>query len=223
MRSGHDPRWLEAEAKIYPLVMVDAEGYEAAVAAVARVVDLLRLEAHDIEALRSVSVEPSPTLIRAGVEEAWLPGSLTAAIVVDAACATRGREIEAEALARRRASEMATARTRGERWAEIADDGGRLTRHGVPELVVELDSARGLQTALTVDPQTAEPVLLLMPVDVDVASGAVSAVPEVAPTTVACDRAAWRVAAGDLLRRLLPAGAGVTIYLLDDPPTPPEG
>jgi hypothetical protein len=223
MRPGHDPRWYEAEARIYPLVMVDAEGYEVAVASVARVVDLLRLEAHDVAALQAVSAEPRLTLARAGVDESTLPGSLTAAIVVDAACATREREIGVEALTRHRAGEVAAARARGDRWAELADDAGRLARHGVPELLVELDSAGAVQTALTVDPQTAQPVLLLMPVTVDLATGGISAVVGVEPRTVACDRAAWRAAAVELFRSLLPAAEEARIYLLNDPSKPPEG
>jgi hypothetical protein len=223
MRPGHDQRWHDAEAKIYPLVMVDAAGYEAAVEAVARVVDLLRLEAHDIEALRSISAEPLPTLSRAGVEQEQLPGSLTAAIVVDAACATRQREIAAESLARRRASQATAARGRGDTWVELADDDGRLARHGVPELLVELESGRAVQTALTVDPQTAEPVLLLMPVTLDLSSGGVSAVGGVATRTIRCDRAAWRVAVAELFRQLLDTRDEVTIYRLNDPSNPPEG
>jgi hypothetical protein len=215
--------WAAAEAKIYPLVMVDAHGYQSAVVAVAAVVDLLRLEAHDLDALRSIVRDPIGAIARAGADPATFPGSVTAEIVVAAACATRQREIDAQVLARRRVDALSAARVAGQRWAEVHAASGPLERHGVPELRVDVTTGTGIHTAPAVDPQTADPTLLVMPVHVEPSSGAMSAAAGVEPRTVACDQQAWRAAADGLLEILLDRERGGRFYGHDDPSTPPEG
>jgi hypothetical protein len=207
--------------------MVDAAGYEAAVTAVAHVVDLLRLEAHDTESLEDASAAPDDLFHRAGADVVLLPGSLTAAIVVDAACATRQREIDAEQLARRRADAIAVARANGAPRADVGDPDGRLARFDVPAVHIDVTTGAGIHTTLTADPETAEPVLLVVPVLVEAGSGRMTAVAEVEARTVACDGAAWRAATAERMASLLAIledpTRGPSIYGQSDPITPPEG
>jgi hypothetical protein len=194
-------RWQEAETKIYPLVMMDARGYQEAVAAVGSVLELLRRRASDFDALCSLAEQPDDLTQEAEVAE--LPGSLTAAIVVDAACAIRHRELEAEVTAGRWLHAVRSGRAAGDDWAEVHDAASALGLLGVPELRVAVGSGRGVHTSLSLDPNTADQVLLLTPIHVDIDRGRAATIDDMEPCLVACDLSAWRSAASALIDQLL--------------------
>jgi hypothetical protein len=203
-------RWQEAEAKIYPLVMVDAHGYEEAVVAVGSVVDLLRRQALDLDMLHTLAAEPEEVASRADLDH--LPGSVTAAIVVDAACAIRHRELEAEVIAERWLHAVRGAGAAGKTWAEVHDPASSLGLLGVPELRVEVATGIGVHTTLTVDPDTADQVLLLTPIRLDVHRALVSRIDDVEPRPVACDRSAWISAADAIVHDALDQPREPSIY-----------
>jgi hypothetical protein len=208
-------RWQEAEAKIYPLVMVDAHGYEEAVVAVGSVVDLLRRQALDLDMLLTLAAEPEEVASRA--ELGQLPGSLTAATVVDAACAIRHRELEADVIAERWLGAVRSARRAAERWADVHDPASALGLLGVPELRVDAATGIGVHTTLTVDPNTAEQVLLLTPVQLDLDHGLLSHIDAVEPRLVACDQSAWTSAADGVVNDALDQAREPSIYRQDTP------
>jgi len=166
-------RWRAAEAKIYPMAMVDAESYQRAVTAVAAMIGDLRIDVHDLDDLVQRSLDPPATLLRwaAGVDTGLLATDL-----VDAACAAREREIATGDQLRRRAVAIADGAARGEPWVSVApapSEWASGARQAVPELVVHVPSALAIYTDIGVDPDTGAPAYFVVAVHVDLASGAV--------------------------------------------------
>jgi hypothetical protein len=97
-RAGAEPpaaaRWKAAEARLYPLVVVDSRLYEAAVTLVREVADVLRRRCGTVTEL----VDVDPAAILAGCPSASVMSAfgLDPGTAFDAACAYRWRELTAE-------------------------------------------------------------------------------------------------------------------------------
>lgn len=87
-------RFTTAEARLYPIVMVDADGYQHATRLVGVIVDELRASCGDIDSVlrrRSGLIAALPEIATgAGLNVAGLPADT----VVDAASAIRCRELQ---------------------------------------------------------------------------------------------------------------------------------
>jgi len=88
-------RFAAAEARLYPMVVADPEGYQRATSLVALVADVLRREGTDVAAVLARREELIGALPRLAAEAGLDPGGLPADAVVDAASALRCRELGA--------------------------------------------------------------------------------------------------------------------------------
>ena len=108
-------RFTAAEARLYPLALVDPGGYERAVSLTGRLLTELRATCPDIDAVlrRRGALVDDVTAQTAGTAElAGLPPETP----VDAASAVRCRELQEETRAREVAARLAGARAAGSEW-----------------------------------------------------------------------------------------------------------
>lgn len=184
-------RWSTAEARIYPLAMVSVPAYEQALTAVRVLLDVLRSEVHDEAAL--VAFHAHPRVAHERLDPASL-GRVGLRIddLVDAACAARDRELAQLADQQRRVDAIRAAVAAGAAWADVP----ARRRYGlpatVPELRVHLGARRGLLSTLEPDSETGEPRLRIVPVHVDLATGELAVIDELADLDLlVADREAW--------------------------------
>lgn len=86
-------RWSAAEDRLYPLVMVDPDLYEAAVTLVCQALDVLRSQCGTVAEL--TSADPAVVLRRCPAASAVAALGLDPGVVFDAACAYRSRDLAA--------------------------------------------------------------------------------------------------------------------------------
>jgi hypothetical protein len=86
--------WRAAEARLYPLIMVDAALYEAAVTLVGEAVDVLRERCQTVSDL--VHVDPVVVLSGCSSASTMADLGLDPTTAFDAACACRWRELTAD-------------------------------------------------------------------------------------------------------------------------------
>lgn len=195
-------RWRDAEAHVYPLAMVDADGYQRAVTTVATILETLRRDVLTLDQLVDLSEAPPAELVALACA-----GALTVAAddLIGAACAGREREIGVQAQLSRRAEACRLGRSAGQRWVEVEPAPTSFVglRSGVPELVVHLASGLGLRTDVDVDPDTGMAALLVVPVRVDTGSGVVlDAAGELGEPRHVADREAWTMARDELVESI---------------------
>jgi hypothetical protein len=97
-RAGAEPpsaaRWQAAEGRLYPLVMVDAALYEAAVTLVCEVTDVLRSQCGTVTEL--AGGDAATVLARCPSVSVMSALGFDSGTAYDAACACRWRELTAE-------------------------------------------------------------------------------------------------------------------------------
>ncbi len=185
-------RWRAAEARVYPIAMVNADGYQRAVAAIAELMAYLRAEINGHQELIDVSDEPSERA-RALADEAG-PG-IDPVDLINAACAGRDREIVVNMQLNRRIVAIEGAVAAGHRWVDVAVapselPGGRAPQF--PELRIHLRSGLAIYTSEEIDPDTAIATPMLMVVRVDLGTGNVlEIVDAIAEPIRASDGEAW--------------------------------
>ena len=86
--------WRAAEDRLYPLVMVDPDLYEAAVALVCEALDVLRSQCGTVAEISSI--DPAEVLRQCPAASALLPLGLDLGVVLDAARAHRWRDLVAD-------------------------------------------------------------------------------------------------------------------------------
>lgn len=109
-------RFTDAEARLYPMAMVDPDGYQRATVLVGLVADALRAQCADLAAVldrRAELIDSVPSLAEgAGIAL----GNLPAEAVVDAAAALRCRELQAAATRAAAQARLDAARAAGQEW-----------------------------------------------------------------------------------------------------------
>ncbi len=187
-------RWSAAEAHIYPLAMVSVPAYEQAVSAVGVLLDVLRAEVQDLAGLIAFHARPTTAFERLDPHTLGLVG-LRIEDLVDAACASRDRELAQQEDQQRRVDAVRAARAAGEPWADVPARRSYGLQGMVPELRVHLASRRGLRSALEADPDTGDPRLRILPVEVDLDTGALSVIEELdGLDLLVSDRVGWEAA-----------------------------
>jgi hypothetical protein len=97
-RAGAAPptaaRWQAAEARLYPLAMVDTARFEAAVALISEVTDVLRSQCGTVTEL--AGADAAAVLARCPSAPAMAAVGLDPGTAYDAACACRWRELTRE-------------------------------------------------------------------------------------------------------------------------------
>src|SRR6476661_908217 len=115
-------RFKAAEARLYPMAMTDAAGYQRATALVGVVLNELRERGATIAEVlqqRDGLISALPGLASSA---ALGIGGLPAEAIVDAAYAVRCRELQAAASAAARQERIEAARAAGEEWFFIEPD-----------------------------------------------------------------------------------------------------
>jgi len=87
-------RFTAAEGRLYPMVMVDPEGYQHATTLVGLVVDDLRASCTDIEAVLQARAGLIDRLPEIAAAASLTPSGVPPETVVDAASAIRCRELQ---------------------------------------------------------------------------------------------------------------------------------
>jgi hypothetical protein len=87
-------RWNAAEDRLYPLVMVDPDLYEAAVTLVCQALDVLRSQCGNVAEL--TSADPAEALRQCPAASTVAALGLDLGVVFDAACAYRSRDLTAD-------------------------------------------------------------------------------------------------------------------------------
>jgi hypothetical protein len=86
-------RWNAAEDRLYPLVMVDPDLYEAAVTLVCQALDVLRSQCGTVAEL--TNADPAEVLRQCPAASTVAALGLDPGVVFDAACAYRSRDLAA--------------------------------------------------------------------------------------------------------------------------------
>jgi hypothetical protein len=87
-------RWNAAEERIYPLVMIDPDLYEASVTLVGQALDVLRSQCGTVAEL--TSADPAVVVRQCSATSTVAALGLDPGVVFDAACAYRLRELTAD-------------------------------------------------------------------------------------------------------------------------------
>lgn len=193
-------QWRAAEAKIYPLAMVDTATYKLAVTAIAGVLADLRETVFSLEELAAFHAAPggpSDDLQEADRQDLWPD-------LIGAACATRDREIGGRMERDRQVAAFSAAEAAGAEWAEVAYERRFGLLGTVPEFRVHLATGLGIHTSLEPDPITGDPQLLMMPVRVNVAVGGITEIGgQLGEARYASDRVEWDVHAAEIQQVLV--------------------
>lgn len=193
-------QWRLAEAKIYPLAMVDTETYKLAITIVASIIDSLRntvFTHQDLAAFHATPSTPELALQEAGREELWPD-------LVGSACATRDREIAGRMERDRQVAALSRALVEGATWADVNYERAFGLLRNVPEFRVHLATGLGIHTSLAPDPTTGDPRLLMMPVRVNTTVGGIIEIGgALGDPRYATDRDEWDVHAVEIQEALL--------------------
>ena len=188
-------QWRAAEAKVYPLAMVDTATYKLAVTSIATLLAQLRetiFSYEELAAFHASPASPSEDVQAAGRQDLWPD-------LIGAACATRDREIGGRMERDRQVAAFSEAESAGLDWAEVVYEGRFGLLSTVPEFRVHLATGLGIHTSLEPDPITGDPQLLMMPVRVNVAVGGIVEIGgELGDARYASDRSEWEVHAAEI-------------------------
>ena len=166
--------WDHAEAKLFPLVMARPDAYEQALRIIAELATRLREACPDVPALLAAHERG------AGLVTEPPPG-IGPELVAAAACAMRYREIVTAGAAQRRLAALARARDRGLAWAVVEENGDPARAPYLPYQRVEAQvrSGRAIIVSIEPDETLAGAVHRLDAAQLDLATGALQAGPEV--------------------------------------------
>lgn len=195
-------RWRESENRLYPVVTVRPELYEAAIGVVRSLADSLE-SVPDLDALVTsyLASNLAADFKAAGIERGSLPPELELDMVRDAAYQVRSRELVQRASREGATLAIERARRSGERTATIWS-------HGENELwppyrQVEMSLATGFAVSVSTEynPDTMQPLYVLegFQLDPDTGAGAET----LAARREFDDPDAWRAAATELRQSLL--------------------
>lgn len=141
-------RFTAAEARLYPMAMTDAAGYQRATALVGVVLSELRqrsITVGDVLQQRAQLIAALPDL--ASTVALGL-GGLPADAIVDAASAVRCRELQAASTAAAREERIAAAREAGDEWFCIEPDPGEVMAGTYRRLEMHLPTGSTLITSI---------------------------------------------------------------------------
>jgi hypothetical protein len=198
------PRWREAEARLYPVVIVDPPVYERYVSLVRAVADELRSMRHPEDL--AGAFEDSSQIVLSGAARVGISAEgLDLDLVAGAAWNLRYREILAEASGKRARGRIREARERGDEWT-VVHETGVPSQAAAPfaatyrRLEMRVADGTGLHIFVEPDPDTYEPVYGVEVLRLDPESGDMD---EELPAERRefNDAKAWEQAIDDLRRR----------------------
>ena len=195
-------RWRESEGRLYPVVTVRPELYQAAIGVVRSLADHLD-GVPDLDALVTsyLASNPAADLEAAGIERESLPPELEEDVLRDAAYQIRSRELVQRAAQEGSSLAIERARRAGERTATVWTNGDNELKP--PYRRVEMSLATGFAVSVSTeynpDPMQSLYVLEGFQLDPDTGAGA----EPLAPRREFDDAELWRAAAAELRQSLL--------------------
>lgn len=174
-------RWRAAEDRLFPIVLVDPDGYRRVLSVVAGLLQELRVSTTSFDQLLALDVDPGPLLRAARAD-----GDADR-LAVDASFAVRDRELVAAIERDRRASAVAAARSAGATWVDLEGSWPAVCDTGIRHTEMHLATGRALVAA--VDPYSGDGAYRLEVVVLDVDTGA--AVDTTDQDQQFTDRAMW--------------------------------
>jgi hypothetical protein len=197
--------WEEAEARLFPVVMVRPDLYERSLTLVRLTVDALRRECPDTASLVA-QVDRADTLVAAVAAGAALATEeLHLGLVASAAFAMRYRELVAERDRRARLARLTHAREEGVGWILAEETGAEEHALAVPYWRVEVHVPTGAALLLSIEPDEtlSRPVYRLEAGRMDLATGRLE-LGKVAdlPAREYRDRSGWETASAQARDRL---------------------
>jgi hypothetical protein len=160
--------WRASEARLYPLALINVDGYQRALVLVAATCEQLRAvatTAADLVACQPRAVEYVAAACDATATSAQ---GLEPDDIFGSAAAARDRELAGEERRQARLAAVERGRAAGADWTDLhADALGRR----VPELRVHVGTGWALLTEVGADEATGAPVLILTTTQVDLTTG----------------------------------------------------
>jgi hypothetical protein len=141
-------RWRSAEDRLFPVALVDPEGYCRQLSVVAALLQKLRASTSSLDHLLELDSHPAPLVASACV------GDAVDRTALDAAFAVRDRELVAAAERGRRTRAIAAARNVRATWVDLEGSWEAVCRIGTRHTEMHLASGRAL--VATVDPYSGE-------------------------------------------------------------------
>ena len=199
-------RWQSAEERLYPIVMVRHEAYEAAITLVRAVAD--RLAAVDtMDGLVSAYGDSAQLMADAVRETAVSTEGLDLGVVAGAAFNLRYRELRAAAQREQAKERIRAAAAAGDEWVVLFETGRSELAPFSPfrRLEMRISDGRGLHASIVSDPSTGGPAFTVEVVQLDPATGDwVNDAEPLAASTSYPTRQEWDDAIGALRRGKLP-------------------
>lgn len=189
-------RWRQADERLYPMVLVDPEGFTRIVSVVRAACDHLASETSldDLVAARRHGRD----VVSRAAEAVGIPCAQLGDIelVADAAFHLRYRELIAQLHRREVTDTIAAARAQGDRWVVIAESGRQDQPAVQPYQRIEMrvDDGWALRGWIDVDPHTFEPVHGLEELRLDRNTGVMIDAGEPAATRTYTIREQWEQA-----------------------------
>ncbi|MGH2688389.1 MAG: hypothetical protein ACRDKW_06235 [Actinomycetota bacterium] len=186
-------RWTEAEARLYPVVLVRPELYERYIRLVRGIADELAATVAGIDAL-AARFESAEDLAREVAGRLGVPeGDMDFTLVAGAAFAHRYREALQDQHRDDARERIRVARERGEAVVMVYETG----RRGVPpyrRLEMRLSDGAGIHSFVELDPETGNPVYGLEQIQLDPQTGDwVTDAEALTSRTLFADAQAWAV------------------------------
>jgi hypothetical protein len=157
-------RWRAAEDRLFPVALVDPDGYRRLLSVVAALLQKLRASTTSFDHLLELDSHPAPLVAAACVDGA------ADRVALEAALAVRDRELVAVAERDRRTRAIAAARNAGATWVDLEGSWEAVCRSGTRHTEMHLPSGRAL--VATVDPYSGEDPYRLEIVRLDIETGA---------------------------------------------------
>ena len=167
-------RWQAAESRLYPVIMVRPDLYEAVIATVRETVNSLQ-DIGDVEALVSVEAETPASVLRALARLGLPAAELNVALIAAASLSMRAAEIGSATARAQRTALIAAGRALDEVWV-LLNETAKRDSHAPPyppyhRLEMRLADGLGLHLYVELDPSTATPVYGLETVQLDLMTG----------------------------------------------------
>lgn len=160
-------RWRAAEDRLFPVALVDPDGYQRLLSVVAGLLQKLRACTTSLDQLLQLDIHPAPLLATTSV--AAVDGGADR-MALEAAFAVRDRELVAAAERDRRMRAIAAARNAGATWVDLEGSWEAVRRTGTRHTEMHLASGRAL--VATVDPYSGQVAHRLEVVVLDTDTGA---------------------------------------------------
>jgi hypothetical protein len=166
-------QWQSAEERLYPIVMVRPDQYEAAVRLVGRASGELERLCPDLASLVATALAVPEMVKQIASEDGLSLVGLDVGLIAGSACSMRYRQLLAAAVRQRRIDRIAAAAAAGQDWVVLEKGAPPTSWPPLPSTTLEmhLPSGRALQQITEVDMETGEPRFALRELTVDPQTG----------------------------------------------------